>query len=626
MTPGAMAPRLHAGNEDTDRPPPVLPVALRPWARELAVFPLELALALGPALRRLLVALGPLREADGGAGDPDGVADLSRHGTYERLVTGEWLLLDEAPDEFLRRAAMQEHLFLARAHRAPRAGRRSIGLFDAGPEQLGAPRLVHLAALVELCRRAHAAGARFSFGVLQAPGRLHGIVDPDGVRALLEARTVQPPDASDLADWRAALSLGPEDELVLIGSHSLMRMNASITLTVREPLAPDSRALDLALRQPGRTTALSLELPPADAAVRLLRDPFGAAVQPPTPDALARPLTALLLSHTGRHLFGRIGTDLLVVPVPGSPRERPGRIRRIRIPPGHDAHAIGWHKGHVRVLVSHESGWLLLGHGSTTPRGFDRPVAEVVGMERASASAVGVSLHEPPSQTSCFLSPLLFTGSGTAAVSNLMGVGLVRLSLSGGARFDREIDTAVPVCLFATPRTAYALLRPFSSQAGQARPSFLASVSGDLERLEAVTLALAGTGRGFATQRGDRFATALERDAITWQVQVFPFPASDIPAHVLLSPGEGARVAGVRLEDDGEPALLVVERDGRTLSLLGRRTARRLHHAPAPIDEITASETQPDLAYRTTTGDLVVVRTTDGALLLHHRPAPGAPT
>lgn len=596
-------------------PPPSLPAALRPWARELAAFPLELALALGPALRRLHVALGPLREADAGLGDPDGVADLSRHGSYERLVAGEWLLLDEAPDEFLRRAAMQEHLFLARAHRAPRAGRRAVVLFDAGPEQLGAPRLVHLAALVELARRAAAASARFSFGTLQAPGRLRSAIDPASIRALLEARTVHPPEPSDLADWRAALALAPEDELVLVGSHALMRMNASITLAIREPLGPGTRTLDLSLRQPAGTAQLSLDLPAPDAAIRLLRDPFASAVQPPSREPLAETPTSLLLSHTGRHLFGRTGNDLVVIPVPGSPRERPGRVRRVRIPPGHEAHAIGWHRGHVRVLVHHVSSdvWILLGHGTTTA-GFDRPATEVTGMDAAWVETLGVEKEALDGR----LSPLLFTANGTAAVLLYPG-GLVRISLSGGCRLDRGVYDRRFVALFATQRTTYALFRPPAGAPNQARPSFLASVSGDLERLEAVTLTLEGGGRGFATHRGDRFATALERDPTTWQVQVFPWPAADIPSHVLLCPSEGARVVGVRLDDDAEPALLTLEADQRTLTLLGRRQSRTLHVAPAPIEEITTSETQPEVAYRTAAGDLLVVRTTDGATLLHHR-------
>ena len=77
---------------------------------------------LGPWLQRLSLAMGPLRaERHLGSGNPDGVGGLSRRGTYERLLVSEWLFADELPDEFARRAAMQEHLFLELSAASPRA-------------------------------------------------------------------------------------------------------------------------------------------------------------------------------------------------------------------------------------------------------------------------------------------------------------------------------------------------------------------------------------------------------------------------------------------------------------------------------------------------------------------------
>src|SRR5687768_17876785 len=41
--------------------------------------------------------------------------------------------------------------------------------FDAGPNQLGSPRIAQIAALIVLSRRAEAAGVRFAWGILQEP-------------------------------------------------------------------------------------------------------------------------------------------------------------------------------------------------------------------------------------------------------------------------------------------------------------------------------------------------------------------------------------------------------------------------------------------------------------------------
>src|SRR5205814_2319608 len=84
--------------------------------------------------QRLALAIGPLRDSRSArAGEIDGLDGLARRGSYERLLLSEWLLLDEAPDEFLRRAAASEHAFLHLQRRQPGRTRRSIALLDAGP-------------------------------------------------------------------------------------------------------------------------------------------------------------------------------------------------------------------------------------------------------------------------------------------------------------------------------------------------------------------------------------------------------------------------------------------------------------------------------------------------------------
>ena len=45
----------------------------------------------------------------------------------------EWLLQEELPDEFMRRAVSGEHLFLQRAYQENSAAKQTVALFDTGP-------------------------------------------------------------------------------------------------------------------------------------------------------------------------------------------------------------------------------------------------------------------------------------------------------------------------------------------------------------------------------------------------------------------------------------------------------------------------------------------------------------
>ena len=125
-----------------------LPDKLGAWESQLRIFPEEMALALGPLVQKVASLLGPFPHyhVDGHV-VPDGFAGLDKRGTYDRLIASDWLLADELPDEFMRRSVMGEHLFWKVAYREPSQARSTLVLFDAGPEQLGSPRLLHLAAI-----------------------------------------------------------------------------------------------------------------------------------------------------------------------------------------------------------------------------------------------------------------------------------------------------------------------------------------------------------------------------------------------------------------------------------------------------------------------------------------------
>lgn len=183
-----------------------LPPSLSPWATLLHIFPHDLALALASLVQRLDAALGAPHNAHQSSGEPDGFNGLSRRGSPERLLLSEWLLAEEMPDEFLRRAASGEQAFLQTARREPALARASVALFDAGPNQIGAPRLAQIAALVVLARRAADAATPFFWGVLQhSAGALQQEITPQNIELFLAARSPHEASASMLRDWKSFL-------------------------------------------------------------------------------------------------------------------------------------------------------------------------------------------------------------------------------------------------------------------------------------------------------------------------------------------------------------------------------------------------------------------------------------
>ena len=293
-----------------------LPAPLTPWAQWLTPMARDLALAIGPWLTRLSAAVGPLPATSGAPeGPPDGFDGVTRRGPYHRLLASEWLLADEAPDEFLRRAAGGEHAFLAMAYRRPIAGGKCIALVDVGSDQLGSPRLAHLALLIVLARRAEAAGAGFAWGAVQAPARLRDGFDATSIEAWLTARIKTRPKPAHIDAWRAALADEDLRGLVWwIGGSRIAAGSEGVRVTVE--IAPELgvRALDVTMTRPNgpRPTAARLPLPRPDVCVRLVRDPLHRQPSPPPALGLSYPARRLLLSareHTvaALHVPNRAG-------------------------------------------------------------------------------------------------------------------------------------------------------------------------------------------------------------------------------------------------------------------------------------------------------------------------------
>ncbi|ATB51059.1 hypothetical protein [Corallococcus macrosporus] len=342
-----------------------LPHALRPWAESLSKFPLDAALHLGPLVARLSAALGPLRapsEREGG--EPQGYDGLSRRGAFDRLLVSEWLWALEAPDELVRRAAFGELSFLKPAFREPRRAHRTVALLDAGPDQLGAPRLAHLALLIVMARRAQAAGAPFTWGVLQADPKGGAFTDvtPATVGAWLGARDTAPPSAERLVAWREALGLDARTmDVWLVGAPRLSRLAGAESFSrieVSEVLAPEVRQLAVDVRAVSRAPrSVVLDLPPPGDSVRLLRDPFRARVAAPVKTTQSTRVSRFAFSADGRRLLlfysdGSVGAMAL----PNSPRATVARPQRVRPQRGETFLGAGWRRQGGLLVLAKKAG------------------------------------------------------------------------------------------------------------------------------------------------------------------------------------------------------------------------------------------------------------------------------
>jgi hypothetical protein len=251
-----------------------LPPLLQPWAEWLTLFPQDLVDPIGELLLRLNPVLGPLkRHAAPAAVDPAGVGDIVQRGSYDRLLISEWAYADAVPDEFIRRAANGELLFTGPEPTNSDMALCSVALFDAGPYQLGEPRLVHVAMFILLARRAALAGAEFKWGILQRPDILFSVQGKDAIEHLLNVRTFGALDEAGIAAWQPCLEAVAD--CWLVGDERSPRPpQARALVTVRRGWLSEQLEVTLAQRRGSSTVALNLP-PPADG-VRLLRKPFEA--------------------------------------------------------------------------------------------------------------------------------------------------------------------------------------------------------------------------------------------------------------------------------------------------------------------------------------------------------------
>jgi hypothetical protein len=577
-----------------------LPAHLEQWAPALDPFARDLQPALLALVGRLAAAIGPLSVSHGSVdGEPDGFDGLERKGPYDRLLASEWLLADEVPDEFIRRAAAREHVFLRLARPEPSGDRFSLALFDAGPSQLGAPRLVHLALLVLLARRAAAVPARFAWGIVQEPaGDLGTAADEAAVGRLVDARTAEEVSPEHVAGWTARVRAAQRrpDDLWWIGGATLAGFAAGsgARVQVDDVLEPGTRRLAASIVRPGRPPVIvPLDLPADSVCTRLVRDPFGrsAAILPVRPKS-PRPASNLLFAWNGTSVLARMEPGGVVsYPVPHSPRDPTAPPKKYFT-----------HRGVVAVLRRQRTLTVAIAH----PRGLQLQAFSKAGHPEPGVYEDTAVLFDPNGP----LQALWPRSSGATRVqASLVDArgGLFALTLAQGVRRVVRIAHGPvhaagwrddgPVFAMRQPETAPRAIGWFRMDDALVQKGLLG--------FDADRVLIGANPVGASEPFTPVGSNTRDRD---WRF------SGD--RELLLVAPEGSTVLGVVVEEGTvQPGLVILQADGRQLSILGRNWSRDLGRAPGTIEQMTVDPRVRRLAY-STPDELVVVDLVTGGVLL----------
>jgi hypothetical protein len=589
-----------------------LPKTLAPWSEHLEIFPIELASALGPMVQRISAAVGPLRGKHlPGVGDPDGFHGIARRGPYERLLISEWLFAEEAPDEFARRAAMGEHGFLEIELKEPFVTRRSVALFDAGPDQLGWARIAHLAILIVLARRAEAVGARFQWGVLQSGSTLlQEGVGVAGVRKLLDARTPYEPLEEALMGWRGEIDFeGPAHDFWLVGGRRcawLSEKTGLSLLQVGELIEPGQRRLVVAVCPNGRREKeIGLDMPDDRTSARLIRDPFQSA----TPTAARGPRAwggGLIFTDSGNKILTRgVQETLLAFAVPNSPRAPASPPRSYRMIGSAIAAAGRVRKAIMGVSLSLDPDWpglhLRCLGGKCGSLGNEA--------YRITEEGALANVRENARLGSCYLMPQAWQGDPQWMVE----AGGVLFRLVYPQHHDvmpRAEVEAASVAAVGRTMTGIAYV------ARRTDAHILVSMGEDGQRRAHKGFKdLTGAAFGYGgTRAHGRFGLLAVGSLSEGWVVMHADGITMLPAP------EGRVIGPLWNEPTMQgPALVVVEPDDRTITLVGQAWRQTVVKAQAPIAEAAVSHAAPQIAYKTAAGGLVVYSVAHQANVLDYQ-------
>ncbi len=520
----------------------VLPTALKVWAEPLALLAEDLRPDVAQMAGRLDRLIGQLRPRDTErGGEPDGFRGLVRRGPYDRLLLSEWALLDEAPDEFVRRAVAGEHAFYQLETRKPSGGLHVRVVLDAGPSQLGGPRLVHIAALIVLHRRAQLAKATMTWSVAQRPQAVFETVDEPSLRGLLASRCHDPfvlPDLSGEPPADETWVIGPAPSAPDGGRTGGARAGHWLTLT--DLIGPDTDAILATVHRPGaRPSEAVLPLPAPPLRSKLLLTPFAsrpvtAAPRPahrPTPlaprkspewrafpEGVAGPLETRFVHGTAQFMCAFQSRHVLAWSFANVPRRA---VPKAKIAQPANRVAMGWHhQGFLPVAL--DGGRV----SSSAPR--------------ALSHAVSAGESPPPlgfGRAIAYANEVWFTDANEA----LWHLQRDALTLCGGGAWPSGAPRAGVIDLAPTPQGPLALER-----SGDGFRVLRLLPGGKID----VAAGFPGASRGsFWLQAGQIEPDVLLQERDVWSLRR---PLTQVPVE-LLEADERWEILGIRRTYDWEP-------------------------------------------------------------------------
>lgn len=576
-----------------------LPASLAPWSKQLSVFPNELSMAIGPMVQRIAAAIDPLHlEKVPGDDDPDGFDGLVNRGSYERLIASDWLLADEIPEEFERRATMQEHLFLKTAKRDRAHGFGSIVLFDSGPDQLGSPRLAHLAILIVLIRRADRARANFAWGILQNPSLpfLHGSGESE-MMELLRARTSTNASEFALNAWiKRSLETNRPEEIWLVGGarlHQISPHHVVSRVKVEDILEPGMRQVSVEIQRPrGRPRKVLLDLPENGACARILRDPYQIGVSVPRTVSALTATSGLIFAHGGRRLFTTIGdATLMSFPVPNSPWDTPGKATHHTLGNiGRIAAANGL--GHSTIIVSVEEISLRISYVGLVTESYPPPGRYFFRLDQ---------FAWPQENDQGLLFPCVRSGvpHGDKSILFVLDASgnLFRLEPAADEQVALLEETGVLALTSLAGLPAYVIADKAKRTVAYmpvGRERHRTVVLSDSDPVEKAFF-------GFGAHTQFPFCLfAVQKSPSSWLVVSGQNRRNEIRTE------EKQEIAGVIQETNYAEALISLRENRHVVTLKGSDWERTLFETPDSIAHLTVSQTRPWFAYSTTKGDITV--------------------
>ena len=565
-----------------------LPRSLAPWASILSIFPREIYLALGPLVQRLSRTLGPFHaEPEKSTGEPNGFDGFTRRGSYDRLLLSEWLLADEVPLEFARRAAAGEHSFIRIARREPAAARRTLALFDAGPSQLGGPRIAQLAALIVLARRAESAGAGITWGIVQLPEFpvQHQVTEATVVQ-LLNARSFAAPSGETLDRWQSQLGLHATDDAWLIGGNHLSEIRGAKNwsrLLINDTYEPAVPRLHVAsLRKGSQTPAqkATLDLPEPGVAAQLIRAPFKSAPAPLlVSDTSYRPASNFRFLGTSKIAARSADGGIIVYTFQNSPHDKRTQPRIFARNHADPIIAVARTKRQIIIVSRHAERILRV---------------QTVGGGETPFQGNYVCTHDIPAIGSASLRTCwqMHPGAHPSLLLHLEDGTLLNLSKSDGQAHSVAANT---LDIVAAGGEQWYMWRSGKNRIAVGRVGTVHPVlQQDIHSDAGVLL-----GQPEKLHNGLHPLLAIESSPNRWSIPGYQ--------DGMISTPNGSTAFGV-LGCRGRwvaPAIAVLQEDRRTISLIGATWTAHLPREMSDIDQVALNPFSPELAY-TTRNELVV--------------------